>query len=359
MSASTSGSGKAGEITINTESLTIRNGAKVSTNTSSSGQAGNLTLNVQDRLTLTDSGTGLFASTTPGSTGNGGSITIDPQRVLIQDGATIAVNSEGSGTGGNIFLQAGRLELRDRGSITAETASAQGGNITLNVNNLVLLRRDSLISATAGTAQAGGNGGNVTIATPFIIGVLTENSDIRANAFSGNGGNITINATQIFGLRPHPKDTPFSDITASSQLGINGNIILNTLNLDPSQGLQELNLTPVDPSKLVAQGCNSGRKVVEGQSKFVVLGRGGLSASPDDPFSGTIVLNDLGSLTASSASTVSPAPSAVPLSAATPGAIVEAQGWVKDARGKLYLVSQSANGSVDHTERSPTLCQNH
>ncbi|WP_245939735.1 beta strand repeat-containing protein [Stenomitos frigidus] len=353
VSASTSGAGKAGDVGINAETLTVSGGATVSTNTASSGQAGNLTVNVKDQLTLTGSGTGLFATTTPGSTGNGGSITIDPQRVLIQDGATIAVNSEGSGIGGNIFLQAGRLELRNRGSITAETASAQGGNITLKVSDVVLLRR-SLISATAGTAQAGGNGGNVTISTPFVLGVLTENSDIRANAFSGNGGNVIINAQQIFGLRPQPQDTPFSDITASSQLGINGNIILNTLNLDPSQGLQELNLSPVDPSKLVAQGCNSGRKVVEGESKFVVLGRGGLTTSPDDPFGGTAVLTDLGSPTAS-ASTAPLASSASP--AATPGAIVEAQGWMQDARGKLYLVSQSASVSVDRTERSPAPCQ--
>jgi large exoprotein involved in heme utilization and adhesion len=352
VSASTSGAGKAGDVGIKAETLTVSGGAKVSTNTASSGQAGNLTVNVKDQVTLTGNGTGLFASTTPGSTGNGGNIIIDPRLVRIEDGATIAVNSEGTGTGGNIFLQAGRLELRNRGSITAETASAQGGNLTLKVSDVVLLRRNSLISATAGTAQAGGNGGNVTINTPFVIGFLPEDSDIRANAFSGTGGNITINANQIFGLRPQPQNTPFSDITASSQLGISGTIILNTLTIDPSRGLQDLNLTPVDPSKLVAQGCNSGRKVVAGQSKFVVLGRGGLSNSPDDPFGGTAVLNDLGSTTPSSSTAIQPTPHA-----RVPTPIIEAQSWIKGADGKLYLVNSASLAAVAGTPSPPLPCQ--
>ncbi|MGA7937380.1 MAG: S-layer family protein, partial [Kovacikia sp.] len=354
VSASTSGSGKAGDIAINAETLTLSNSAKVSTNTSSSGQAGNLTVNVQDQLTLRGNGTGLFASTTPGSTGNGGNITIDPRLVRIEDGATIAVNSDGSGTGGNIFLQAGRLELRNRGSITAETASAQGGNITLKVSDLVLLRRNSLISATAGTDQAGGNGGNVTITTPYVFAILAENSDIRANAFRGDGGKITINANQIFGLLPRLQDTPFSDITASSQFGFNGSIILNTLNLDPLRGLQELTLTPIDPSRLVVQGCNSGRKVAEGQSRFVILGRGGLSASPDDWFGGPPVLADLGS-PPTPAPRSTPAP--VSVSTAKPEAIVEAQGWVKAADGSVYLVQLSSGLPLGEGPRSPVPCQ--
>jgi hypothetical protein len=36
------------------------------------------------------------------------------------------------------------MELRDRGVISAETASSQGGNITLNVQDVLLLLRKSL-----------------------------------------------------------------------------------------------------------------------------------------------------------------------------------------------------------------------
>ena len=60
ISASTSGTGKAGEIGISAEAFSLSGGANVSTNTASSGAAGDLTVQVNDRLFLTGQGTGLF-----------------------------------------------------------------------------------------------------------------------------------------------------------------------------------------------------------------------------------------------------------------------------------------------------------
>ncbi|GAB4345033.1 MAG: hypothetical protein OHK0047_38230 [Leptolyngbyaceae cyanobacterium] len=294
LSASTSGRGRAGDINITAKTVDLNRGAQISTNTAGNGQAGNLLLQLQDALTLTGTGTGLFATTAPGSTGNGGNITIDPRLVLIQDGATIAVSSKGSGTGGNINVRAGRLELRDRASITAETTSTQGGNIALNVKDWLLLRRNSLISATAGVAQAEGDGGNIMITAPFIIAVQKENSDIMANAFSGKGGNITLNTNAIYGLTVQPQLTPFSDITASSQLGISGTITINTLNVDPNRGLVALPTSLEDASRKIAQGCRSTGR--EGVGRFVATGRGGLPPDPTAPLTGATILTAEGQL---------------------------------------------------------------
>jgi filamentous hemagglutinin family protein len=343
LSASTTGDGKAGDISITADTFRLSGGAKISTNTSSSGQAGNLTVNVQDQLTLTGDGTGLFASTTPGSTGNGGNIRIDPQRVLIQDGATVAVNSQGSGTGGSIFLQAGRLELRNRGSITAETASAQGGNITLTAKDVLLMRFNSLISATAGTAQAVGDGGNILINTPFVIGVLSENSDIIANAFTGQGGNINITTNAIYGLRFQPSLTPFSDITASSQFGLSGTVILNTLNIDPSRGLTALPTNLEDASQQISQTCSPNSSIARGESRFVVTGRGGLPASPDEAQTRYPELDDLGSRVAT-AQVPPPGNAVAPTNPVNE--IVEAQGWIQDTTGKISLVARSPKIAV-------------
>jgi large exoprotein involved in heme utilization and adhesion len=288
ISASTFSSGNAGNITVTANNFNLKQGAQIFSNTAGNGQAGNITLNVNDRLMLTGTGTGLFASTELNSTGAGGSIEIDPRTVSLQDGATIFVGSRGSGPGGNLTIQADNLILSDRSSLTAETNSTQGGDITLNVRDLLLLRHNSLISTTAGTAEAGGNGGNITINTPFVIGVLSENSDIRANAFRGNGGNVQINANQVFGLLPQPHDTPFSDITASSQLGISRQVVLNTLNVDPSRGLVELPINLVDPSTQIAQSCSPQGK--QAGSSFVAIGRGGLPLSPYEPLRRQAVL---------------------------------------------------------------------
>ncbi|MDX2239679.1 MAG: filamentous hemagglutinin N-terminal domain-containing protein [Leptolyngbyaceae cyanobacterium bins.302] len=282
LSASTSSSGNAGNLTIAANSFDLLTGARVSTTTSGSGAAGNITLNIDDRLALSGRDTGLFATTAAGSTGNGGNITINPRTVLIQDRATIAVGSQGSGQGGNISIQASRLELSDRGSITAETASAQGGNITLNVQDILLLRRGSTISTTAGTAQAGGNGGNITINAPkgFIIGVKSENSDITANAFSGSGGRINITAQGIYGLQFRPRLTEFSDITASSTLGVSGIVTLNTPNVDPSRGLSQLPQNLIDTNRILANSCLV-RDAASGGT-FIITGTGGLPVRPGD-----------------------------------------------------------------------------
>jgi filamentous hemagglutinin family protein len=284
LSASTAGAGAAGDIQIITHDLIMTDGSRLSTNTSSTGRAGNIALGVKDRMELVGHGTGLFASTTANSTGNGGNITMDPnlapRTVRLAEGAAIAVNSQGSGSGGNLGLQGGRLDL-DQATISAETASTQGGNITLAMQDLVVLRRNSRISATAGTAQAGGDGGNITITAPFVVSRLDENSDITANAFTGNGGSITITTNAIFGLQFQPQLTTLSDITASSQFGLSGSVTLNLLNLDPSRGLVALPVNLVDPARQMTQACQPGSQQASGS--FVVLGQGGLPSNPMQP----------------------------------------------------------------------------
>jgi filamentous hemagglutinin family protein len=290
VSTETLRSGVGGNIQIQANSFAAISGGELRTTTFGSGNAGDIKVLVRDRIFLANPGSGLFADTAIGSTGNGGNIFIDPPTVLIQDRAGIGVDSQGSGQGGSISLQAGSLTLDRQGFITAETASSKGGDITLKVGDILFLRRNSLISATAGKAQGGGDGGNIRITASFVIGVLSENSDIRANAFTGRGGDVTINAQAIFGLRFQLQDTPFSDITASSQFGVSGTVTLNLLNSDPSRGLVVLPFTLVDPSRYIAQGCKP-KEYQEGNS-FIFTGRGGIPLGPNDPLQSQTILTE-------------------------------------------------------------------
>jgi large exoprotein involved in heme utilization and adhesion len=248
----------------------------------------------------------------------------------MQDKGRITVDSAGRGRGGNIQLTANRLDL-DRATIFAETASTQGGNIQIQARDLLLLRRNSFISTTAGTAQAGGDGGNITINAGFIVGVLSENSDIRANAFTGNGGRVNITAQGIYGLKFQPKDTPTSDITASSQFGISGTVTLNTLNLDPNRGLVQLSADLVDPANQISQGCAATGR--QSSNRFVVTGRGGLSPDPTEALNQTAVWREPGS------GGQKPIQN---LKFKTQNSIVEAMGWVRTADGTIALVSDAA-----------------
>ncbi len=280
ISASSTSGGSGGSITVTTNIFELTEGGQLRTTTSGRSDAGNITLDVEESITLTEADSGLFANTESGSTGNGGSIFIDPRILLIQDDARIAVDSQGTGEGGNIFLRAGSLTL-ERGTITAETVSNQGGNINLTISDLLTLRNNSQITATAGTDEAGGDGGNITIDAPFIIAFPNEDSNIQADAFEGDGGNITINTNGILGIEFRDEATPLSDITASSEFGQQGEVEINASAIDPTRGLTNLPEETVESE--VAEGCQA--EAVEPDVAFYDIGRGGLPPRLDEPFS--------------------------------------------------------------------------
>ena len=284
---SSSGStGAAGDLTIHTPTLLVRDGAALSVATLGSGKAGNLTVIAPDSVQVTGRSfnnkypSALFASSNQtNSSGTAGNLTINTGSLLVQNGAELSTSSQGQGHAGNLEVNARQIRLDNQGSIQSQTALGQGGNIRLQVQDLLLLRRGSSISTTAGTVQAGGDGGNITFNGNFIVAVPNENSDISANAFTGKGGNIQINAQGIYGTQFRPSATPLSDITASSQYGVNGTVRLNTPNVIPIRGTVALPTRLIDTDALIANSCVARSRH---QGRFIITGMGGLSTQPDD-----------------------------------------------------------------------------
>lgn len=358
--SNTSSLGDAGNIAITAgQDLTFKTNSQITAQTSSNGKAGNIDIKAGNSMRFT-AGTGLFANTAKGSKGDGGNIAIDAQYATLQDGATIAVGSLGDGIGGNINISSNYLSLFNGSSINASTASTNGGNIGLHIPSILLLRYGSDISTTAGTTNAGGNGGNININAGFMIGVKGENSDIFANAFTGNGGNINITTNGIYGLEFRSQLTPFSDITASSQFGLQGNVKVTTLDIDPSHGLTALPINLIDPSRQISQTCGVGGKLSSHDSSFTVLGRGGLPKSPSDELSSPQPLVELAELLPSANNSAANnsannstfglqtqpeiksdiKPDIKPeITKEFPKAIIEANAIARDSRGKLRLIA--------------------
>ncbi|MGK7946369.1 MAG: CHAT domain-containing protein, partial [Microcystaceae cyanobacterium] len=285
------GIGDAGNINLTGNTFNLTQGSQIRTTTSSDNNAGNINLKFIDEIYLTGEDTGIFANTTQNSTGNSGSIFIDPINVIIENGASIAVDAQGSGQSGNITLFADYLTL-NQGTISAQSTSGDGGNIFLNIDNRLTLLNNSLISTTAGNQQQGGNGGNITILADSIITLPGDNSDITANAFSGDGGNINITTQEILWIQPRNLLTPFSDITASSELGAEGVITINEQNIKPPEDTVTINAELVDPNTLISQNvCKKGIN-----SEFIVTGQGGLPLNPTDPLNAILVWEDLGNI---------------------------------------------------------------
>ena len=355
LSASTAGQGEAGSIKVRANSFQGSNGGRILTTTSGSFNAGNIDFNVTDKLSLSGSKTGIFANTTAGSTGNGGTIIIDPRTVTIENGAAIAVDSQGTGIGGNIQLAAGSLTL-NQGSISAETRSNTGGNINLQLNDLLLLRNASKISTTAGNQQFGGDGGNITINTPFIVAIPQENSDLTANAFRGRGGKIDITTNGIFGIQSRPSLTELSDITASSQLGVSGEVSINSPDVDPSQGLSELPADVVNVAGLINQNlCTAARR----GSEFIVTGRGGLPISPSELLNPDAIWEDWSMGVQQEQSQPKPGKPSnqlQPKGQSSPP-IIEAQGWILDGQGNVMLTAKPVTVTRQGSWLHPLDCQ--
>ncbi|MGB3493264.1 MAG: filamentous hemagglutinin N-terminal domain-containing protein [Elainellaceae cyanobacterium] len=380
----TSTEGNAGTIQITTPILNILNGGRITSETQGQASGGAININAQNVLISgagnddPDAISGIFANSgvetqvafitgeiesVPAS-GTGGSITIDTANLTMQDRAVITVGSFDSGAagnlaitadvirisgggrliatttsdgGGNIILTSDTLAL-DNGSITASSDSGDGGNLTFNVGNLLLLRNGSLISTEAGTAGAGGNGGDITLNLPdgFIVAVPTENSDIRANAFEGDGGNVNVTARSLIGIafRPNVLDTPLSDITASSRFGNSGTVIINELAPDVFQDNATLPTETAPPA--LAQGCRARGSEI---GSFVSTGRGGLPTNPVDPLSADTIWQDLEPIFDHGESDRPSAP--LPETTTPDVPIVEAQSWTRTEEGTVILLAEA------------------
>lgn len=255
----------------------------------------------------------------------------------IRDRALLNVDSRGSGVAGDINVNAQSVRLRGA-NIVAETACQDGGNINIENTDLLLLRRGSLISATA---AEGGNGGNIKINARAIVAVPKEISRIRANAVRGNGGNININTLGIFGITTSAFPISQSDITASSQLGVQGQISITQPDVDPNQGVIELPNQVVDASDQIGQNCPRGQNA-KPLGEFTITGRGSLPPNPFQPLIGTTNLSQLATLNgefANTPSNTSPNSYSFQTIPTPREAIIEAQGWVKTTDGQILLVT--------------------
>ncbi|BBD58251.1 filamentous hemagglutinin outer membrane protein [Nostoc sp. HK-01] len=331
LDARTRSDGDSGNITINANIAEIINGGQILSTTSGRGNAGKITVNATERAII-----------------NGSDASFDERvarfgtRVANVDAASgLFVRSDGLGSAGDIEVNSPFVLLDNGGRFVAESRSVNGGDISVNAGNALLLRRGSQISTTAGTAQAGGNGGNININAGFVIALPQENSNITANAFSGTGGQVQINTQGIFGIEPRLNESiNSSDITASSTTGINGDIIITTPNVDPTQGLTNLPADTVNTASLIDSACSASDDKTG--SQFTVTGRGGLPASPDDVLSGDAVWSDTRLTVAGKPYNGSVSRVTTHQKSSNAISIVPATGWVFNNKGEVTLVSQVA-----------------
>lgn len=353
--ATDSDAGNADNLTVTTRQLIVRDGAALSADTFAGGRGGSLTVNASESIELTGTSVIVPAEVSPlvrpdgflpsrltavtTDSGAAGNVAINTGLLTVRDGATVAVDGRGTGSAGNLEVTASDIRL-DRGTITAETRSGDLGNINLQASNFLQMRDNSKITVNA-TDDA--RGGNIKIDTRALI--AGTNSDITANAVNREAGRVEITAPEgIFGARSRratdPTSNLTSDITATSLQGpqLDGEVLLNTPDVDPTQGVVQLPDTIANPDA-IAQICPNQRQSGV-DNTFTRTGRG-LPANPGETLSN-------GSVAVGLADAVAPveqrARTAAPSQAVRPATrpILSAQGWAFNSKGEVIFTAYPA-----------------
>ncbi len=235
--------GQAGNININANTLLVKDGAQVIASTLGVGKGGNLTVDAQDVQIIGRNTNGnsssLFAYAESNSTGDAGNLTIKTNTLLVKDGAQVSVSTLGAGKGGNLTVDAQDVQIigrsangqvgsalfadaqpnsiGDAGNLTIKTntllvkdgaqvitgtfGAGKGGNLTVDAQDVQIIGRSANIQFTSGlfaSAQLGstGNAGDLTIKTN-TLSVQDEAGITVQSLGTGTAGNLTIDAPSI------------------------------------------------------------------------------------------------------------------------------------------------------------------
>ncbi|ETR65297.1 MAG: hypothetical protein OMM_14474, partial [Candidatus Magnetoglobus multicellularis str. Araruama] len=173
-------SGDSGNVTIQSQNLTMKDGAAIFAGTKGLGTGGNIDIQVSDNFEIlgvnpmgpNNEGyaSGLFSRSegTNDNAGDAGKISIDSNNFVIKETATVSTSSNGPGNAGNIDISSKYIQMNANGLISSES----NGN------------------------QNAGEAGAIDIKGEQIH--LKCNSQVSTNASHAGGGKINIQTKGLF-----------------------------------------------------------------------------------------------------------------------------------------------------------------
>ncbi len=287
--------GNAGNITIDTGELVLKNGAQISSAARNTGNGGTIKINAANSIKL--SGTAPKADLEEGSSGifvsaekpfidefisgetiftnaDSGELNIQTRQLIVENGARISADNFGTGNGGNATLNVGQLIIRNGAQVGAGSRVEQnpvnnnrgpGGILTVNATESVQVTGtgtigDTKVNSTLFTAAEGtGNAGNLFITTPSLL--VKDNAEVTVSSTgTGTAGNLEITADTIE-LNNQAKLIGETLATADA-----GNI---TLKLEDFLLLRDRTQVSTSAGTALAPG-NGGRITIDAPNGFVV-----------------------------------------------------------------------------------------
>jgi filamentous hemagglutinin family protein len=376
LSARTTGDGQGGNITVNaSRSFEAVNGGQIVTTTSGNGNAGSILVNAKERVTIsgTDpkydnriakfpksvtssvannieegSASALLANAEINSTGAGGNLTINTGKLQVYDKAGVFAQSLGAGNAGNLVVNSRYIRL-DNGTLNANTPSnntdprKEQATINLHSRGLILSHNSKITTDARGSNVIGGN---INIDTDVLTAV--QNSHIQANSNDFQGGRVKIDTQGVF----LSSDSGITAIGKTPQL--NGTVQISNPEVDPSRGLIPLTIDVVDVARLVDDNlCSRTAK-----SSFTYTGHGGLPPSPNNALNSDVVWEDWQLTTVPRGTQHKEHISrGREHNSSRPTQIVAAQGWIMNQNGEVVLVAKAPTATPHKVESSYHKCQ--
>jgi filamentous hemagglutinin family protein len=272
--------GDGGNITIETGSLSLRDGSQILASTFGKGDAGNVTVKAKDAVSLTSGQTTIFSTVEAGGVGKGGNIKIDAGSLSLQDGAQLltdireasTTDPAGKGDAGNVTVKVtGAVDIAGKqnglgSSISSSVrtgAVGKGGDIKIDSGSLSLRNGGELAALTRGQ----GNGGSVTVDTGSFF--LRDGAQVTASTFGkGNAGSVKITSKDTITLSGA---AIFSTIEAGGE-GKGGNIDITATSLLLQNGAQLQTFTSQANGNQPAGKGNAGNVTVKVTGAVDIVG---------------------------------------------------------------------------------------
>ncbi|NJO18421.1 MAG: filamentous hemagglutinin N-terminal domain-containing protein [Thioploca sp.] len=331
LNANTLGEGEAGNLSLQVNTLEVRNGAQIAVgvgdqrHVQGAGKGGQLmitaadAIRIQGKSSTVNQSSGLFSNVFTRN-GVGGKINLWTPQLIIEQSGTIQTLTVFEGQAGNINLQVDTLKLAEGGTIRTNTliGSGLGGHIEIMAHQAIKIKGNNTGITAATDNSSSGRGGDVEITTGQLTfadgGALSVSSNgtgnagdieltltdklkmqqgsIRASTARADGGNIKITVPNYLQLTD-------SNITTSvrAEAGNGGNIALKSafIIFDHSHIFAQavggeggnINITTTGIYNLSSEPL---KQVINASSRFGIDGVVEISSPDQDVTEGLIVL---------------------------------------------------------------------
>jgi hypothetical protein len=233
-------------VTVETNTLSLNEGARISATTIGKGNAGEINITANESISLSgidDTASNSQISANTQTTGNANNITINTPQLILSEGATITAQTSSSGNSGTITIQdANIVNLGTNTNLTVETSgSGKPGNININTNTLTI-GEDAQLSATATETSTNTEGGGSINLNANIINVSGELGIFAETNSVAPAGNLTINPNNTNTLDINFTDEGFISASTTAQ-GNGGNIDIHAPQLINISGEGTISVT--------------------------------------------------------------------------------------------------------------------